>query len=148
MVSRAPLVRDHHAILKVGPGLTFAFREAVFALAMIENELIAKGERSCILQVLDDVMVKHSEHWKKYYRGDKNEQAFKRKYSLSDRARYYWVHPEVQNAFIHLMKNLGGKKLPYSLLSQFVGNVDLSAGQVIDWKIERVLKDYQLACGK
>ena len=142
------LVRDHHAILKVGPGLTFAFREAVFALAMIENELIAKGERSCILQILDDMMVKHSEHWEKYYRGDENEQAFKRKYSLSDRVRYYWVHPEVQNAFKHLMKNLGRKRLPYSLLSQFVGNVDLSAGQVIDWKIERVLKDYQLACGK
>ena len=142
------LVRDHHAILKVGPGLTFAFREAVFSLAMIENELIAKDELSCILQILDDMMVKHSEHWKKYYRGDENKQAFKRKYSLSDRTRYYWAHPEVKNAFIHLMKNLGGKRLPYSLLSQFVGNVDLSAAQIIDWKIERVLNDYQLACGK
>ncbi len=36
------LVRDHFAILKVGPRLTFAFREVVFALAMIENELITK----------------------------------------------------------------------------------------------------------
>ena len=34
------LVRDHFAILKVGPALTFAFREAVFALAMMENELV------------------------------------------------------------------------------------------------------------
>lgn len=35
------LVRDHFAILKVGPALTFALREAVFALAQIEQELIA-----------------------------------------------------------------------------------------------------------
>ena len=140
------LVRDHFAILKVGPGLTFAFREAVFALAMIENELISRDQRSNIVQVLDDVMVKHPEHWKKYYRGDEAEQAFKRKYSLSDRARYYWAQPEVQNAHLRLMKNLGEKKLPYSLLSQFVGETDLHAEQVIAWKIDQVLDDYWAAC--
>ena len=142
------LVRDHFAILKVGPGLTFAFREAVFALAMIEDELITKTERSNIIQVLDDVMVKHPEHWKKYYRGNEAEQAFKRKYSLSDRARYYWIQPEVQKAFERLMKNLGGKILPYSLLSQFVGEIDLNAEQVIGWKIDRVLGDYLVGCGE
>jgi D-tagatose-1,6-bisphosphate aldolase subunit GatZ/KbaZ len=142
------LVRDHFAILKVGPGLTFAFREAVFALAMIEEELIAKDQRSNIIQVLDDVMVKHPEHWKKYYRGDEAEQAFKRKYSLSDRARYYWVQPDVQNAFARLMKNLGEKVLPYSLLSQFVGETNIKAEQVIEWKINKVLMNYLVACGE
>jgi D-tagatose-1,6-bisphosphate aldolase subunit GatZ/KbaZ len=141
------LVREHFAILKVGPGLTFAFREAVFALAMIENELIAKDQRSNIVQVLDDVMMKHPEHWQKYYRGDEAEQAFKRKYSLSDRARYYWVRPEVQNAFACLMKNHGEKILPYSLLSQFVGETGLNAEQVVEWKIDKVLHDYAAACG-
>jgi D-tagatose-1,6-bisphosphate aldolase subunit GatZ/KbaZ len=33
------LVRDHWAVLKVGPQLTFALREALFALAAIEVEL-------------------------------------------------------------------------------------------------------------
>jgi D-tagatose-1,6-bisphosphate aldolase subunit GatZ/KbaZ len=141
------LVRDHFAILKVGPGLTFTFREAVFALAMIEDELIKKDFRSNIIQVLDDVMMKHPEHWKKYYRGDEAEQAFKRKYSLSDRARYYWVRPEVQNAFACLMKNLGEKILPFSLLSQFVGETGINAEQVIEWKINKVLQDYAAACG-
>ncbi len=136
------LVRDHFAILKVGPGLTFAFREAVFALALIEDELIKEGLRSNIIRVLDDVMVKHPEHWQKYYRGDEAEQAFKRKYSLSDRARYYWVQPEVQNAFEQLMNNLGKRVLPYSLLSQFVEEAGLNAEQVIAWKIDSVLKDY------
>jgi len=142
------LVRDHFAILKVGPGLTFAFREAVFALAMIENELIAKDQRSNIIQVLDDVMVRNPEYWKKYYRGDEAEQAFKRKYSLSDRARYYWVQPEVRNAFERLMKNLGGKTLPYALLGQFVGETGLNAERAIEWKIDKVLMDYLVACGE
>ena len=142
------LVRDHFAILKVGPGLTFAFREAVFALALIEDELIKRDLRSNIIQVLDDVMMKHPEHWQKYYRGDEAEQAFKRKYSLSDRARYYWVQPEVQKAFARLMENLGGKVLPYSLLSQFVGERDLNAEQVIERKIDRVLGDYLVGCGE
>jgi len=142
------LVRDHFAILKVGPGLTFAFREAVFALALIEDELIKRDLRSNIIQVLDDVMMKHPGHWQKYYHGDEAEQAFKRKYSLSDRARYYWVQPEVQKAFARLMENLGGKVLPYSLLSQFVGERDLNAEQVIERKIDRVLGDYLVGCGE
>ena len=35
----ARMVEDHFAILKVGPWLTFAFREAVLALSAIEREL-------------------------------------------------------------------------------------------------------------
>ncbi len=140
------LVRDHFGILKVGPGLTFAFREAVFALAMMEDELFAKDARSNIVQVLDDVMTAYPEYWKKYYFGSEHEQAFKRKYSLSDRARYYWLQPEMQRATACLMKNLGNKKLSYSLLSQFVGCENLNAAQVINWKIGRVLEDYWMAC--
>ena len=36
----AALVRDHFAILKVGPALTFALREALWALDCIEREWI------------------------------------------------------------------------------------------------------------
>ena len=35
------LVRDHYCILKVGPWLTFAYREALFALESMEKELLA-----------------------------------------------------------------------------------------------------------
>jgi len=141
------LVRDHFAILKVGPVLTFAFREAVYALASIEDELVTKGRRSNIVQVLDDVMMKHPEHWVKYYRGDEDEQAFKRKYSLSDRIRYYWVQPIVEKALSRLMDNLGNEVLPDSLLEQFAGMTHLTAHQVIQNKIDQVLENYLLACG-
>jgi D-tagatose-1,6-bisphosphate aldolase subunit GatZ/KbaZ len=113
------LVRDHFAILKVGPALTFAFREGIFALAMMEDEMFSKDERSNLIQVLDDVMIQHPEHWEKYYRGSEEEQAFKRKYSLSDRVRYYWRDLQVQSALDRLLKNLKQKPIPLSLLSQF-----------------------------
>jgi tagatose-1,6-bisphosphate aldolase non-catalytic subunit AgaZ/GatZ len=71
----------------------------------------------------------------------------KRKFSLSDRARYYWVQPEVQDALKRLMKNFGNGILPYPLLHQFTGEINLSAAQVIEQKITRVLEDYEMACG-
>ena len=37
------LVRDHWAVLKVGPQLTFALREALFGLASIEDELFPRS---------------------------------------------------------------------------------------------------------
>ena len=40
-VALRQMVMDHFAILKVGPWLTFAFREAVFALAAIETEWLS-----------------------------------------------------------------------------------------------------------
>jgi D-tagatose-1,6-bisphosphate aldolase subunit GatZ/KbaZ len=144
------LVRDHFGILKVGPALTFAFREAVFSLAMIEDDLFPLDERSHLIRVLDDVMVRKPEHWKRYYPGDAREQAFKRKFSLSDRIRYYWVQPEVQLALAKLKRNLEGTRIPSALLSQYLP-FDLEAPSVVEGaiaaRLSRVLDDYRYACG-
>ena len=35
-------------------------------------------------------MMDNPGYWQKYYPGTDAEQAFKRKYSFSDRSRYYW----------------------------------------------------------
>jgi D-tagatose-1,6-bisphosphate aldolase subunit GatZ/KbaZ len=82
------LVRDHFAILKVGPALIFALCEAVFALAWMEDELLPASERSDLKTVLKQAMLRNPRHWQKYYRGSTQELAFARKYSLSDRFRY------------------------------------------------------------
>lgn len=148
------LVRDHFAILKVGPGLTFAFREAVFALAMMENELFPADERSNIISVLDDVMIHHPEHWKKYYRGNESEQAFKRKYSLSDRVRYYWPNPQIQSALEKLLHHLEQKPTPFSLLNQFTplqykrirrGEIENAPKSILLGYVQEVLSEYQAA---
>jgi len=149
------LVRDHFAILKVGPALTFALREAIFALAMMESELFAPDERSNIISVLNDVMVENPEHWIKYYHGDEREIAFKRKYSLSDRIRYYWTHSSVQVAFNKMIASLNQSTLPVTLLKQYVPEVYaefkdtgvmISPEQILLTKIKNVLKDYDQAC--
>jgi D-tagatose-1,6-bisphosphate aldolase subunit GatZ/KbaZ len=115
------LVRDHFAILKVGPALTFAFREAVFALAALENELLPVPERSNLPEVVDQAMLRDPQHWKKYYPGSAAEQAFKRQYSRSDRVRYYWGQPDVQAAFQRLMANLQSRQIPLQLWLQHGG---------------------------
>lgn len=151
------LVRDHFAILKVGPALTFAFREAAFALAMMENERVPYADQSHLIEVLDKVMVGQPEHWQRYYPGTAEEQAFKRKYSLSDRARYYWGLPAVQEALGKLLNNLKKRPLPFSLLSQFapVQGARIRAGEIknapetiILDRIGGVLEDYLAACGE
>jgi D-tagatose-1,6-bisphosphate aldolase subunit GatZ/KbaZ len=149
------LVVDHFAILKVGPGLTYAFREAVFVLAMFEDELFP-NQRSNLIRVVDDIMMDHPEQWQKYYRGSIEEQAFKRKFSFSDRIRYYWPDPAIQAALKTLLDNLRDKQLPLTLLSQFApsqyekirrGEITWSPEGVIFDRINQVLQDYQAACG-
>lgn len=150
------LVRDHFAILKVGPALTFAYREAVFALAMMENELIAKKECSNLIACMDEIMLRDSRYWQKYYPGTYEEQAFKRKYSMSDRIRYYWTTPQANDATEKLMTNLSRTTLPLNLLRQWLpvqyrkvrtGELKYSPMDIIQDKVGEVLDDYQYACG-
>ncbi|MFZ0034459.1 MAG: class II D-tagatose-bisphosphate aldolase, non-catalytic subunit [Sedimentisphaerales bacterium] len=149
------LVRDHFAILKVGPALTFAFREAIFSLAWMEDEMYPKDKRSNLIQLIDDAMIRNPADWQKHYHGDSRQLAFARKFSLSDRIRYYWLYPQVQAALNKLFNNLNGKPLPFSLLSQFMprqynhirnGEILPSPKAVILDHIQEVLQDYQFAC--
>jgi len=68
----ADLVATHFAILKVGPYLTFAFREAVFALAEIEARL-APAAPSRIVETLERVMDANPAHWRPYVASDGGE---------------------------------------------------------------------------
>ena len=120
----AKLVEDHFCILKVGPWLTFGYREALFALAMIEEEMLKpKGiETSKLREVIDAVMLAEPKYWRKYYPGDEATQAFKRKYSFSDRLRYYWPNEKIQEAVAKLVSNLKQNPISLSLLSQYMPN--------------------------
>ena len=114
------LVRDHFAILKVGPAATFALREALFALAAIENEMLPQGQRSDLVEVLDRCMVEQPASWKNHYHGDAQQLRLLRRYALSDRSRYYWGEPQVQAAVAKLVDNLQRQAPPLILLSQFM----------------------------
>ena len=106
------MVHDHFAILKVGPALTFAFREAIFALAHIEEALYAGDETvtlSGVQGALERAMLNDPTHWRKYYPGDAATQYLARRYSLSDRSRYYWPVPSVHAALARLLDNLNAR---------------------------------------
>ncbi len=114
------LVEDHWAILKVGPALTFAMREALFALALIETELVPRPSRSNLVEVVERRMLAEPEHWQGYYEGDPIAQRTSRRYSYSDRLRYYWADDEVDAARRTLLANLDRTGIPLPLISQFL----------------------------
>jgi len=113
----ASLVRDGFAILKVGPALTYALRQALFALAAIEAECVSASERSNLRERMEEIMLKHTEHWQKHYRGTLEQQHRLRVSSYSDRIRYYWTHPEAKNAVQTLLYNLEHSGMPETLVS-------------------------------
>ncbi|WP_062009093.1 D-tagatose-bisphosphate aldolase, class II, non-catalytic subunit [Streptomyces hygroscopicus] len=113
----AALVEDHWAVLKVGPGLTFALREALFALAAIEDELVPAAERSRLPEVVEQRMLAEPAMWEDYYPGSAAEQRLARRYSYSDRLRYYWPDPEIEAAQARLLHNLTALHIPLPLLS-------------------------------
>ncbi|MFG3065093.1 D-tagatose-bisphosphate aldolase, class II, non-catalytic subunit [Streptomyces sp. NPDC048231] len=149
------LVEDHWAVLKVGPGLTFALREALFALAAIEDELVAPQVRSGITEVVDRRMRDEPSWWSGYYEGDAAEQRLARRYSYSDRMRYYWPDPEIAAAQDRLFANLSALDIPLPLLSAHLpdqyrrvrtGALTATPRDLVVDRIRDVLRDYDRAC--
>lgn len=148
------MVSDGIAILKVGPGLTFSAREAMFALAHIENELARCDlikEPSCFSEILDNCMFENKSFWQKYVGFSHENTSLFRKYSLTDRSRYYMNHPDVQAAQTKLIDNLTNLKIPYGLLSQYLplqyrkirnGSLTDSPRCIIYDSIANMLDDY------
>jgi D-tagatose-1,6-bisphosphate aldolase subunit GatZ/KbaZ len=155
----AQMVEDHFAILKVGPWLTFAFREAVFALSAIERELLAgrKGQRlSRVREVLDRAMLRKPAYWRSYYHGDERQLRLSRIYSYSDRCRYYWHQPAVQTEIGRLFDNLKTRSFPLTLVSQYLpqeyaairgGQIEQQPEAIIRYHIQLILRTYATACG-
>lgn len=153
------LVKDHFAILKVGPWLTFAFREAIFALEAIEKELICARPTilpSRVQEALETAMLENPVHWKSYYHGRDEELRLSRRFSYSDRVRYYWPIPMVASAVQRLIHNLRTNPAPISLLSQYLpreaeevrnGRLVNRPEQLIRHKILEVIDQYAYACG-
>jgi D-tagatose-1,6-bisphosphate aldolase subunit GatZ/KbaZ len=155
----AQMVEDGIAILKVGPALTGALREAVFLLALIEEQLLAlhpsRGP-SMIVEALDTAMRANPVHWKGHYSAEERQAAFSRKYSLLDRIRYYWNVPEVEKSLSLLIENLRAMSIPGSLLSQFLpgqharvraGALANDPEAIVRDRIMEVLRDYSRAVG-
>ena len=149
------LVRDHFAILKVGPALTFALREAVWALDRIEREWLGEENSSHVRDVILSTMRSDPAHWRKYYSGNGRTLELQLEYSLSDRSRYYWPTPAVAQALAHLEAAFDNGTPPMALLHQYLpaahaalrrGEIESSARALVVHQIRQVLAEYSRAC--
>lgn len=148
------LVRDGYPILKVGPGLTFAYREALYALDMIASEMVGGYGDRPLARTMEQLMLGAPGDWQGHYHGDDITLRLQRHYSYSDRIRYYWTRPEALAAVSALHKALDGKTIPETLLRQYLGELPLAtvAGkdmeEVLIAAVDQVLATYHAATGE
>lgn len=150
----AALVDDGFRILKVGPWLTFALREALYGLDAIARDLGLAAADDGLIPAMERLMLLQPQSWAKYYAGDADAQRMKRHFSFSDRIRYYWPHPDARKAVALLLGRLDGVVLPLPLISQHLGRIagrfetpsePVTAKALVFASIDRVLDLYASA---
>jgi len=153
--SYVELVEDGFASLKVGPALTFAMREALYALEDIESQLLPAAQRSDLARVVEETMLREPADWQVYYQGTLEQQRLLRIYSYSDRIRYYWHRPEISAAVDRLISNLSSVSIPESMCSRYLpaqyerlrrGEIAGDAVSLIVDRVRDVLRVYAAAC--
>ena len=146
----------YFGILKVGPALTYAMREAIFALSMIEKELLPEEKQAHVMESLEQVMLESPGNWMKHYHGTEQECRLARKYSFSDRTRYYIGDSRVQDAIAKLFANLRSCKVPMNMIHQYMplqfdavrkGALSRDPQELAEDAVRQVLSDYEYAAG-
>ena len=140
------MAQDGVALLKVGPEVTLALREALFALSFMEDAL-SPDEPSRFRQTLEAAMVQNPAHWRGHYGGSADAQALQRQYSLSDRCRYYMAEPEVKAAQARLLRNIDAGAPPMGLVRQFLplAAPELTPGDALPPARELVIRHVESA---
>jgi D-tagatose-1,6-bisphosphate aldolase subunit GatZ/KbaZ len=146
------LVANGFPILKVGPGLTFALREAYYGLDLIASEMAGGYGDRPLARTMESVMLAAPAHWHSHYHGTEAELYLQRHYSYSDRIRYYWNNPTAVAAVGRLRAALNGVTIPETLMRQFLPTLPAGLGSagnpeaVFHAAVGRVLADYDAAC--
>lgn len=149
------MVEDGIAIIKVGPALTFALREALFSLARMEAQLIPDDEkRSRLIEKLEKTMADNPVHWNRYYHGSDADKALDRQYSFSDRSRYYLADKSIDQAINKLFENLRTTTIPLGMLHQYMplqyvkvrdGKLSSDPKELAKDNVVSVIEDYNYA---
>ena len=148
------MVEDGIKILKVGPALTFALREGLFALSFMEKELIPEERRANLIETLERVMLENPANWQKHYHGTDEDKKLARKYSYSDRCRYYFSLPEIKSAIEKLFANIDSVEIPAGMLKQFMprqykrvrdGLLPMNAAALAKDNVVACVEDYNYA---
>lgn len=100
-------------------------------------------------------MLRNPIHWRSHYHGDEREVRRDLTYSYSDRCRYYWNEPTVQEEMARLFGNLAADPIPLTLVSQYLpvayqairdGRLQARPEQMIQDHIRQVLGVYARSC--
>jgi D-tagatose-1,6-bisphosphate aldolase subunit GatZ/KbaZ len=149
------LVRDGFAVLKVGPWLTFALREALYGLDAIAQVLRPVASEESLPAAMEALMLKEPEDWRRYYFGSAEELRVQRHFSFSDRIRYYWARPQARAAVDRLFTRLGERVIPEPLVSQYLGALHSAVAEgslparpreLAIAAVQRILDRYEAAC--
>ncbi|TNC68811.1 class II D-tagatose-bisphosphate aldolase non-catalytic subunit [Rubellimicrobium roseum] len=104
------------AFQKVGPALTFAWREAAYALDALAR--IAGWSDGDLPGTMEALMLAKPRHWQKHLDPQAADLRLQRHAAYADRIRYYWPRPEAQAALVRLRAALDGRHLPEPFLLQ------------------------------
>ncbi len=140
------LVASGFAILKVGPWLTFALREALYALDAVADVLEGRPPKGGLMARMEDIMIAAPGNWQEHYEGDARDLWLQRHFSYSDRIRYYWPTPEAESAVSHLNARLAGKEIPAPVASQCLPHLaGGNAEEILLGAVESTLRKYEAA---
>lgn len=145
------LVQDHSIILKVGPEITFRFREGVMSLAHIEAFLDLPNP-SHVMEVMQAAMEDDPSDWEKYYQGSPQEVKYLKLFSYSDRIRYYWDKEPVTLALKKLSENITSSGLRAAAASQYgihfpIASATVDANSIITQRVNTTIERYYQAAG-
>lgn len=117
------------AYQKVGPALTFAYRQAVYALDQMQAA--AGWGAPQIAATLETLMLADPSAWQGHYHGSDDALKIARHFGLADRIRYYWAQPAAQKAVANLRANLEGRALPRPMLWQFFDEAVIARAETL-----------------
>lgn len=146
----AELARRHFTVLKVGPALTFAYRQAVYGLGQLATFLFPGSERQTLISAMESLMREHDQYWTSHYSGDPESIHQLLHFSYADRIRYYWGQDQARSALEQLFACLPAKAPMAPVLEQFFASSALDrmpqlTRQGFPWHRALVLAHVQVA---
>ena len=124
------------AFQKVGPALTFAWREALYALDTIRAQN-GWATGPSLPDTMEAVMLANPAYWQAHIHGP--DPRLQRHFGLADRIRYYWPDPNAQEAVQDLFKDLEGRPLPAPLLAAHFSASELASARTSRHPLPRAL---------
>jgi len=126
------------AFQKVGPALTFAWREALYALDTLRAQ---NGWASgpSLADTMEQVMLANPAHWQAHIHGQTADPRSERHFGLADRIRYYWPDPKARESVQRLMTDLADKRLPDPMLHAHFRKDEIATARAKTYPLPRAL---------